>query len=45
MKENFNISIGKLKKLFKAKYLLELLTQPDAFIKIIETSIIKKRIL
>ena len=36
MKENFNISIGKLKKFFKAKYLLELLKSQDAFAKILE---------
>ena len=32
MKENFNISVGKLKKYFKAEYLLEVLRENDRFI-------------
>lgn len=43
MKENFNISMGKLKKFFRAKYLIELLKSPDSLTKISETSPLKKK--
>ena len=36
-KENYNINIAKLKKTFKASYLLELLSSPDNFIKHIDS--------